>query len=136
MTSRDTHSGNWPHSSFYLLALALLLVVLYSAIHISLGTTVLVKGRALTYKLSVSTSLPAGPPPIFKATQGDTVTLLIGSTRTGEVHLHGYEKVITLKPAHEVELTLVTQYAGLFPIHLHDPDGSMYPLAMLEVQPR
>jgi hypothetical protein len=74
--------------------------------------------------------------PVFRATEGDTITLVIRSDQPGEVHVHGYEKKIVLAPSGEVQLTFVAADPGTFPIHLHDSDGSMHHLAMLEVQPK
>jgi hypothetical protein len=92
--------------------------------------------RGHAFILSVSALRTGSEFPTFRVRQGDAVTWVIRSDRVGEVHVHVYEKKIVLKPGGEVTLTFSAENAGLFPIHLHDPDGSMYPLAMLEVQPR
>jgi hypothetical protein len=74
--------------------------------------------------------------PKFKVSYGDQVTLKIESDRVGSVHLHGYEKAIDVGPDAEVRLTFIANAAGAFPIHFHNPDGSMRHLATLEVQPK
>jgi hypothetical protein len=56
-----------------------------------------------------------------------TVTLMIRCNRRGEVYVHVYERKVVLVPGGEVKLTFVATDAGTFPIHLHDPDGSMPP---------
>jgi len=90
-----------------------------------------------TFHLNVSAP-PAGEEfPVFKVMQGDTVTLIVHSDQSGELHVHAStEQKIVLNPHSEVKLTFVAAEAGLFPVHLHDPDGAMRHLAMLEVQPR
>ena len=91
--------------------------------------------QSSSYALSVSQPRPGEVFPNFKTTQGSTVTLLIRSDVPGAVHVHGYEKKVDLKIGEEVTLTFTASDAGLFPLHLHDPDGSMRHLATLEVRP-
>jgi hypothetical protein len=86
------------------------------------------------FHLMVSNSVHESP--VFVVSQGDTVTLVIRSDRAGEVHVHLYEKKVTLKPEGEVTLTFSATDAGMFPVHLHDADGTMTHLAMLEVHPQ
>jgi hypothetical protein len=88
------------------------------------------------FHLSVSVVRAAAEAPVFKATQGDSVTFVIRSDRAGEVHVHVYEQKVSLKAGGEVTLTFTATSAGVFPVHLHDPDGSMSHLAMLEVDPK
>jgi plastocyanin len=92
--------------------------------------------QARVFHLSVSAPAADTESPVLKVTQGDTVTFVIRSDRPGEVHVHIYEKRVTLKPGGEVTLTFTATAVGLFPVHLHDPDGSMSHLAMLEVRPK
>jgi len=88
--------------------------------------------------LSISTIQSSGAEqPLFKARQGDNVILAIHSEVPGEVHVHMYEdRQVDLKPGGEVTLTFRAANPGSFPVHLHDPDGSMHHLAMLEVHPK
>jgi hypothetical protein len=90
----------------------------------------------LTYQLSISSPSPGNELPVFKVTQGDTVSLRIRSDRSGEVHVHGYERKVVLNPDGEVALTFLANNTGVFPVHLHDPDGSMHSLGTLDVQPK
>ena len=112
------------------------LVGLYWGLKGSLGAPDTGGLQTLTYRLSITGTAVGEDSVVFKARQGDTITLVIGSDRPGEIHVHGYEKAVGLKPGAEVTLTLVARDAGRFPVHLHDPDGSMRHLAMLEVRPR
>jgi hypothetical protein len=114
----------------------LVLAGLYVSMHASLSASSEGGARSRLFRLSVSALRPGKMEPVFDATQGDTVTLVIWSDSPGAAHLHGYEKEVELKPGSEVSLTLITKDAGLFPLHLHGPNGSMSPLAALDVQPR
>lgn len=102
--------------------------------------------QSAAYRLSISALSPGEVLPVFKATQGDTVTLAIRSDRPGELDVHGYEKKIDLEPDGEVTLTFTADKAGAFPMYLHmhepldpnEPDGpvSHRHLATLDVQPK
>jgi hypothetical protein len=74
--------------------------------------------------------------PVFKARQGETLTLTIHSERRGSIHIHGYEKSIELVPHGDVTLQFVATDAGLFPIHLHGADNGMEHLATFEIRPK
>jgi hypothetical protein len=114
----------------------LLLGGLYWAFKASMGGHEPTAAHTLVFHLSVSAPRPGEESPVFKAMQGDTVVFIIRSDRPGEVHIHIYEKKIALKPGSDVILTFTANSAGLFPVHLHDPDGSMRHLGLLEVQPK
>jgi hypothetical protein len=95
-----------------------------------------VGAQSRIYHLSVTNTDPTADAPVFTARQGDTVTLVIHSARPGELHVHAVEEsALALKPGGEVNLTFVAKNSGRFAVHLHDPDGSMHHVAMLEVQP-
>lgn len=127
--------ASWRQSLWAALAI-LLLSILYWSLKASLGGHERGGWHSRTYMLSISVPRLGEEPTVFKAMQGDTVTLMIRSDRPGEVHIHGYEKRVVLEPGVEVSLSFRATDAGLFAIHLHDPDGSMHGLAILEVQPR
>jgi len=109
---------------------------LYSSLKSSLGQHEKGPPGSHTYSLSISASHLGETPPVLSASQGDTVHLTVSSDRAGELHVHGYEKSIKLRPAGKVTLTFVAQDVGSFPVHLHERDGLMLQLAVLEVQPR
>jgi len=114
---------------------------LYFALKASLGGHEHAQGhetaapRHWAFRLTIAEPLAGEPPPVFKARQGDTITLIVRSDRPGELHVHGIEKVVTLNPQGAVKLTFVARDAGGFPLHLHSPDGTMRHLALLEVDP-
>lgn len=121
---------------------ALLLGGLYWGLRSSLDKRDERAPQSLTFKLSI----PAEPAeeldlaafPVFKAVEGDTITLVVNSARPGSFHVHGYEKQVELVPGRDVALTFEAEAAGLYPLHLHDPDPDrpMEHQATLEVHPR
>jgi hypothetical protein len=92
--------------------------------------------EARVFHVVVPDSLPLPGTPIFKARQGDSVTLVVRSSRAGELHVHGYERAVALERNEEVRWTFGADAAGIYPLHLHDPSGRMYALGLLEVDPR
>ena len=89
-----------------------------------------------TYALSISSGPPGSVLSVFSANVGDTVSLIVSSNRDAELHVHGYEKSFEISPTGKVTLTFVAQYAGSFPIHVHERNGTMLQVAVLEVHPR
>jgi hypothetical protein len=114
--------------------IALVLAGLYWGLQASRSVGHVVGPGSRIYRLSI----PSGAQSlVLEATQGDTVTFVIRSDRPGELHVHAAEeKAVALKPGGEVRLTFVAKDAGGFAVHLHDPDGSMHHIAILEVQPK
>lgn len=88
-----------------------------------------------TYRVVIGPPNTPVVPQIFRASQGDNVTLIVTSARPGSIHLHGYERMMPLEPGAENSLSLVAGQTGSFPLHLHDPDGAKHILAAVEVQP-
>jgi hypothetical protein len=123
---------------------SLLLGVLYFGLHTFLGGRKVSGAHSHTYRLSISVPRPGQEFPVFKAAQGDTVTILISSDRAGQVHVHGYGETIDLTPGGEVTLMFSAQKPGFYPLHLHErlhfdePAGPILHrhLAALEVQPQ
>lgn len=74
--------------------------------------------------------------PVFKAREGDTITLVATSTQPGSLHVHVYDRNVPLVPGGEATLTFEATMAGAFPVHWHDPQNLMIHMAILEVQPR
>lgn len=127
---RRAHAIQWAGLAVALLA------GLYLGLKVSRGGHDTGEIQSSTYRLSISEARPGEGFPKFRTTQGHTITLLISSDRLGSAHVHGYEKEIDLKPGGEVTLTFTANEAGLFPLHLHNPDGSMRHLATVEVEPK
>lgn len=74
--------------------------------------------------------------PLYEATAGDTVTLVLTADSAGEAHLHGYERLVPITPGQEATIELEASETGLFRIAFHAADGSEREAAMLWVRPR
>lgn len=122
----------------------LFLGVSYFVLHASMGGRYASGASHRTFRLSIAAPYPGEELPVFKATQGDIITVLISSDRPGEVHVHGYNKKVVVNSGSAATLTFAAQTAGLYPLHLHerlDLNESNSPilhrhLAALEVQPK
>jgi hypothetical protein len=77
-------------------------------------------------------------PSLIEAIQGDSITLVITSNRTGILHVHEYEQhlVVDLVAGQEMTSSFTAERAGRFAVHLIGPDGAYAEVAVVEVQPR
>ena len=55
--------------------------------------------------------------------KGQELTLLITTQRAGEIHIHGYEKEMDVKPGDTATFKFSTTLPGQFPIELHTPNN-------------
>lgn len=79
----------------------------------------------------------ANPAPTLRVPQGDTLVLALSSDAPLEVHLHGYDVPLTLKPGVPGQLKLVAHSLGRFPLAPHGKGHHHGPaLLYLEVVPR
>jgi hypothetical protein len=83
----------------------------------------------------VSPVLAAGKVRTIKVEKGQTVMIRATSTTTGEMHVHGYDKEISLKPGEIVRVKLKATIDGEFPIEFHLPAGDEEDVAILQVSP-
>lgn len=113
----------------------MLLSGLYVGFRSCLGAHDRTASQSRRYALSIS-SQPRNTLLVFAANQGDTISLIVSSNHDAELHVHGYEKSIEVSPTGRVTLTFIARYAGSFPIHVHERNGMMLQVAMLDVQPR
>ena len=79
---------------------------------------------------------PAGP---IRIVEGDEITLVWISDEAVEIHLHGYDKLLRVRPGTPARMPLRARASGRFPItshgwgtHGHGHDALTY----LEVYPR
>lgn len=126
---------------------AALLGALYPVIRALHGQQESGAGYANSFRLAIAKPDPNAPPraydartiddfPIFKARQGETLSLTIHSERAGTIHIHGYEKHVELVPNGDVSVSFEAKDAGLFPVHLHGADDAMEHVATFEIQPK
>ena len=78
----------------------------------------------------------------IRAKQGDVLELTFTSDEPAELHLHGYDKLVTVAPNAPAVLRLDAKIAGRFPIEAHkfgtgsQSKGGHATLLYLEVYPR
>jgi hypothetical protein len=85
-----------------------------------------------------------GPQRTIRATQGTMLELAFASDETVELHLHGYDRHLTVQPGGEAVMRLDAKLAGRFPIEAHrfggsaggSPSRSHIVLLYLEIHPR
>ena len=56
---------------------------------------------------------------VIRAQQDDTVEITITSDEAAELHLHGYDIVLTLEPGKPATINLVAKIAGRFSLEAH-----------------
>jgi hypothetical protein len=79
----------------------------------------------------------ASPAPTLRLAQGDTLVLQLRSDAPLELHLHGYDLMLSLKPGKAGRLQLQAQAAGRFPLAAHGKGQRHAPaLLYVEVTPR
>jgi hypothetical protein len=78
----------------------------------------------------------------IRAKQGDVLELTFTSDEPAELHLHGYDKLVTVEPNAPAVLRLDAKIAGRFPIEAHkfgtgsQSKSGHVALLYLEVYPR
>jgi hypothetical protein len=85
-----------------------------------------------------------GPHRTIQATQGTMLELAFAADETVELHLHGYDRHLTIRPGEEAVMRLDAKLAGRFPIEAHRFGGSVggspprghVVLLYLEIHPR
>lgn len=83
----------------------------------------------------VSPVLAAGKVRTIKVDKGQTVMIRATSTTTGEMHVHGYDKEVSLKPGEIVRVKFKATIDGEFPIEFHLPAGDHADVGILRVNP-
>lgn len=79
----------------------------------------------------------ANPAPTLRVPQGDTLLLELRSDAPLELHLHGYDLMLQLKPGMPGRLQLRAQTLGRFPLAAHGKGHHHAPaLLYVEVTPR
>lgn len=71
----------------------------------------------------------------IKVKKGQTVVIRAKSTTTGEMHIHGYDKEVSLKPDEVVRTKFKATIDGEFEIEFHLPAGDHAAVGVLRVSP-
>jgi hypothetical protein len=85
-----------------------------------------------------------GPQRTIRATQGAILELAFAADETVELHLHGYDRHLTVRPGEETVMRLDAKVAGRFAIEAHrfggpaggSPSRGHVVLLYLEIHPR
>jgi hypothetical protein len=82
-----------------------------------------------------------GPHRTIRATQGAMLELAFATDETVELHLHGYDRHLTVQPGQEAVMRLEAKLAGRFAIEGHrfaggSPSRGHVVLLYLEIHPR
>jgi heme/copper-type cytochrome/quinol oxidase subunit 2 len=88
------------------------------------------------FRIAIEDVKPGVAIPVLKATQGDSVSIVVTSDRVGTLEIHGYRQEVSVTPGSETTLSFVATRAGRFPIDLHGSNGAHVEVTALEVQPR
>lgn len=76
-------------------------------------------------------------PDVMKVKQGDRVSLLWRSQKEAEIHLHGYDLKLAIRPGEPAKLGFDAVATGRFPVTLHGHGSRGHKaLSYLEVHPR
>lgn len=88
---------------------------------------------AREFQLTVKGKKLIAGPEVLSVTEGDQVVIVITSDVVEELHLHGYDKSLDLKPNVPGRLAFVADRSGRFEYEL---EKSRVELGALEVQPK
>ncbi len=88
---------------------------------------------AIAIELVVAKGRLVSGDPVVKLKKGDRVQLAITADTADELHLHGYNKRLSLKPGQRALLDFVAGKTGRFTYELHHADIE---LGAIEVYPR
>jgi hypothetical protein len=92
-------------------------------------------GGASASSAIISPVLTAGKSQTIKVDKGDYLVIRAKSSGSGEVHVHGYDKEVPLKPGETVRIKLKATIDGEFPIEFHLAGGAHADVGVLRVNP-
>ena len=83
-------------------------------------------------EVRIENGRPVGEPATLRFDSGETVRIAFRSDAAGEVHIHGYDRYVQLRPGRTVRTRFTANLEGIFEIENHD-NGEL--LAELRVEP-
>jgi hypothetical protein len=101
-------------------------------------------GEAERFSIVIRGRSVDGPHRTIRATQGTMLELAFAAEETVELHLHGYDRHLTVQPGEKAVMRLDAKLAGRFPIEAHrfggpaggSPSRGHVVLLYLEIHPR
>ena len=88
---------------------------------------------AAEFSFTIAGGKLGGEPQTMRVTAGASVLIRVASDRADELHLHGYDLELALRPGVPGVLAFTADKAGRFDLELHH---AQLTLGALEVQPR
>jgi hypothetical protein len=76
------------------------------------------------FSIVIRTRSVDAPHGTIRATQGAMLELAFAADETVELHLHGYDRHLTVRPGEEAVMRLDAKLAGRFPIEAHHFGGA------------
>lgn len=89
--------------------------------------------KPLLFELVVAKGKLVSGPATLQVREGDDVQLQITSDQADELHMHGYDLHLSLKPGTPATLAFKAEHSGRFDYELHHAHTE---LGTLEVQPK
>ena len=83
-------------------------------------------GEVKRFEVTIADRKVAEGGPTIRVTEGDRVVIVWHSDEIGELHLHGYDIAIDLKPGEATETVIDAQVAGRFPLTSHGFGGESH----------
>jgi len=129
---------------FYLIAAVVILLALYSVFKPKILNEMAKASPAITetqaaspisqvFELSVKNKKLVSGPDTIKVTEGDSLVIKISADEDEELHLHGYDKSVTLVKDAPAELSFVADVSGRF---VYELEKSNVEIGALEVSPK
>jgi len=88
---------------------------------------------AIAYSLGLKNGRLVSGPAVLQVKAGDRITLKIASNNSDELHVHGYDLRLRIKPEEVVNLDFTANRTGRFGLELHRAHAE---LGALEVYPQ
>lgn len=83
-------------------------------------------GEEKRFEVTIADRKVAEGGPTIRVTEGDRVVIVWLSDEIGELHLHGYDISIALKPDEATETVIDAKVAGRFPLTSHGFGGESH----------
>lgn len=91
--------------------------------------------KARTFKITLADGKRVAGPELISVKRGERVDIEFTSDRSAELHLHGYDIALQLKPEHTANLHFTAEHAGRFEYELHGHTSGHHALGAIEVLP-
>jgi FtsP/CotA-like multicopper oxidase with cupredoxin domain len=101
--------------------------------HLVRSPTVAAPGLPIVFDIVVNQGRRAQGPAVISVREGDDVTIRVVADGTDELHLHGYDRKVTLAAGVRADLSFRADRSGRFPYEL---EHAKKQIGVVEVHPR